>query len=34
MNIQYGFRSFTPLKENYFKGARPNEVRDFKSYLK
>ena len=34
-NIRNGFRSYTPLKENYFKGStHPNEVRDYKSYIK
>ena len=33
--MRKGFRSFTPFKENYFKGSsRPTEIKDFRSYLK
>jgi hypothetical protein len=33
--LKHGFRSFTPLKENFFRGqSHPDEIRDYSSYIK
>lgn len=32
--LKHGFRSFTPMKANYFSKSRNSEVKDFHSYIR